>query len=320
MSTTADHQCQMCGARTPSGLALCARCVKTLHHALTNISANYADLDRAGSSAVRRRGSTVSDPTWTRVSAVRIDPVSAADAAATNALTTWGRVLADDRPQAGLPPRTVPELATWLSDHLRSIVTLGWAAEMSRDLLGIERQLKRVAEQIHAGKYLGVCGQVLQPEAVHDARSCGCSCHDVTTYGGAAPGRCDVPGGCHPEELVVPAVSCTAVLYAPSERDTVTCQHCGTTWDTQIKRRALVREAEDELLPVAGIARLASVFTGEVNVGRMEERIKKWAQRGKVEVADVRTIDGRPRKVYRVGDVLDLLANPSSNTPDRTSA
>ena len=303
--------CHMCPARTTDGLALCARCIKTLHHALTNISANYADLDRAGTGAVRRRGTGVSDPTGATASGIRMDPISAADLDATNTLTTWARVLSDDRPQAGPPPRTVPELATWLSDHLRSIVTLSWAAEMTRDLLGVERLLKDVAEKIHAGNYLGICGHVLQPETVHDARSCGCSCHLTEP-----PFGCDVPGGCHPDEPVVPAVTCTAVLYGFGGSGTVTCPECGTAYDAPARRRQLVRAAEDELLPVAGIARLAAVFSGEANVGRVEERINKWAQRGKVEVADVRTIDGRPRKVYRVGDVLDLLAN----TPDRTSA
>jgi hypothetical protein len=311
MTTTT---CQHCPATTTGGAALCPRCLKTVQHALTNIGASYADLDRVTFGGVRRRGSTASDPTWTRAAAIRLDPLTAADEVATNALTTWARVLIDDRPQAGTMPRTVPELAIWLSDHLRSISTLGWAGDMARDLLDAERQLKRVTERLRTGNYLGLCGNVIRPEVVHDSRSCACSCHLSELLSRDAPGAfaCDVPGGCHPDEPAVPAELCVQPLYAPTHRSAVTCL-CGGTWDVQARRQQLVRAAEDELLPVAGIARLAAVFTGEVNVAKVEARIRQWAARGKVEVADIQRIDGRPRRVYRVGDVLDLLALDTQN-------
>lgn len=271
--------CQVCGNATVAGLALCPRCVKTLQHALTNIGVSYADLDRAPTAGVRRRGSATPDPTGTAAAGLRLDPVSAADLDATNTLTTWARVFADDRPQAGQPPRTVPEIAGWLSDNLRSVTTLGWAGDMTRDLLGVEHHLKGVVERLRTGNYLGICG------AEHELE-------DGST------------------------TACTEPVYAHALRPSVTCR-CGTTWDAHARRQQLVRDAEDELLPVAGIARLAAVFTGEVNVAKVEARIRQWAHRGDVEVVDIHTISGRPRKVYRVGDVLDLLAR---DTPQRTTA
>lgn len=255
-------------------LALCPRCVKTTQHALTNIGANYADLDRIATHGVRRRGSAVSDPTWTRVSAVRIDPITAADHTATNTLTTWARALVDDRPGITAPPITVPELVTWLTDHLGSVTTLPWAGDLSRELLALERALKQVTQRARTGNYLGRCGG---------------------RQGEGPP--CDQP------------------LYAGHEQRTIVCR-CGATWDARSRRQQLVRAAEEELLPATSIARLAAVFTGEVNVGRMEERIRKWTQRGRVEAVATHTIDGRPRRVYRVGDVLDLLTEdtPKSAT------
>lgn len=255
-------------------LALCARCLRTGRHALSNIAAYYADLDRVPTSgAPRRSRSATPDPTAVAASAIVIDPVTAADDDATNTLRTWARALVDDRPGISPPPARVPELSAWLAEHLPSVATLPWAGDLSRDLLGVERLLKRVAERARTGNYLGACG------------------HDLGED------------------------TCSQPLYAGHEQRWVTCR-CGMRWDVEVRRQQLVRAAEEELAPVAVIARLAAVFTGEVSVGRLEVRIRQWSARGKVTHVTTKVIDGRPRKVYRVGDVLDLL---TSDTPTRSA-
>lgn len=273
MSVTTCQHCRT--AETADGLALCPRCLRTGRHALSNIAAYYADLDRVPTGgAPRRTRSATPDPTGVAAVAIVLDPVSAADDDATNTLRTWARALVDDRPGISPPPARVPELSAWLADHLGSVATLPWAGDLSRDLLGVERLLKRVAERARTGSYLGACGHDLGEQA------------------------------------------CAQPLYAGHDQRWVTCR-CGARWDVGVRRQQLVRAAEDELAPVAVIARLAAVLTGDVSVARLEGRIHKWTQRGRVTHVGTKVIDGRPRRVYRVGDVLDLLTSdtPSRGTP-----
>lgn len=301
--------CTKCTAETADGMALCERCGKTAGHALTNIAAYYADLDRVPTSTGfrRRSSSTAPDPTGLAAAVIGVDPVSAADAHVTNTLTTWARVLVDDRPGVGSPPTRVPQLAPWLAERIDSVSTLAWAGDLLRDLLLAERLLKRVAMRARVGNYLGTCGNLLRAETMHDGRTCACSCHLADP-----PFDCDIPGGCGAEYAVLEAQHCDQPLYAGREDRWVSCP-CGATWDARARRQQLVRAIEDQLAPVAVIAHLAATITGEASVGRLEERIKKWTQRRKVEAVTTQVIDGRPRKVYRVGDVLDLLTDTPGN-------
>lgn len=300
--------CQKCAATTADGIALCERCSKTADHALTNIAAYYADLDRVPTdSGFRRRSTTAPDPTGIEAAAVRQDAVSAADEDVTRSLTHWARRLADD------PPSRVPQLVPWLAERLPTIVALDWAGDMLSDLLVSERLLKRVAQRARTGNYLGVCGNTVRPEAGHDQRSCACSCHLGPEY------ACDVPDGCGPEYVVVEAEVCDRPLYAGHDDHWVTCR-CGVTWDARARRQQLVRAIEDELAPVSVIARLAVTITGEASVAKVESRLKVWAHRGKITALTTQVIDGRKRKVYRVGDVLDLLADTPGKPDNEKSA
>jgi hypothetical protein len=295
--------CRKCTAKTADGIALCERCQQTATYALTNIAAYYADLDRVPTSDDnRRRGNSAPDPTGVAAAAVRVDPVTVADQEVTNSLTTWARCLVDDRPGVGLPPARVPQLAPWLSDRLPSIVTLAWAGDMLADLLVSERLLKRVAQRARTGNYLGVCGNQTNIEVVHDWQVCGCSCHLGDAY------VCDVTGGCGTDVVLVQTSICDRSLYAGHDDRWVTCG-CGATWDARARRQDIVRAIEDQLAPVAIIARLAAAFAGEASVGQVEARIRKWAERKHIRHVTTKVIDGRERRVYRVGDVLDLLAD-----------
>lgn len=305
-----DTTCQHCTAETSNGLVLCSRCRRTLGTALTNTAAYYDDLARVPVRAgVRRRSNTAADPTGISAAAIIRDPIAEADDQATNVLTSWARILVDDRPQVGPPPRTVPDLAPWLGEHTTTIATLAWAGDYLQEMLRIERLLRKVASRADTGSYVGVCGRTVTETRRHDETSCWCACH-------LEAAECDVPGGCGGEFGDIAEEICTEPLYAPTHARLVRCR-CGASWDVRARRQQLVRQAEDELAPVAAIAYLAAVFTGEVSVGKLESRIRQWVQRNKLTAVTTKVIDGRPKKVYRVGDVLDLLAR---DTPRRRSA
>lgn len=129
-----------------------------------------------------------------------------------------------------------------------------------------------------------------------------------------------MPGGCSPEQPVIGAVACQRVLYAQAEDRWVNCRDCGSTWDVRGRRELLMRRAEDELAPVAVIAQLAATITGETSVGKIEARIRKWVERNRIKAVTTKVIEGRERRVYRVGDVLDLLADtPTTNNTNRSA-
>lgn len=306
MSTQTGMTCLHCTAETTNGLTLCGRCQRTADTALTNIAAAYADLALIPTTRGVRRGSSTPDPTGIAAAHIVTDPVTEADDAATRTLTTWARVLAAARPRAGRPPRSVSDLAPWLARHTTAIASLPWASDYLHGILRTERQLRKVVERADTGSYVGVCGNEIIASRRHDEISCWCACHLGGVNADTGEPECDVPGGCGREYGEITAETCTEHLYAPRAATLVRCK-CGANWDVRARRQQLVREAEDELAPVAVIAHLAAVFSGESSVGTLEARIRKWVQRKDIRHVTTKVIDGRPRKVYRVGDVLDLL-------------
>lgn len=293
MSLTCDH----CTAEVTNGLALCARCQQTLTVALVNVAAYHADVLRIQpGQRVKVRSSYKSSPP---PSSAAYDPISAAAAEVDNTIGTWSRVLADDRPEAGQPPKTTTLRCGWLEHHIPSIATLAWANALLRDMLAAERALRRILDKADTGWYAGKCGWVLAEERPHDGFTCACACHQGET--------CDVAGGCG-DEVVLPAVACQRGLYATPDNNWIRCPECGTTWQVGQRREQLLTEARDEVAPIRIIAKvLVGLLDNEVSEERLAKRIDKWVERGQLTSLGVRVIDKRPRRVYRVGDVWDTL-------------
>lgn len=298
-----------CEAKTNPGIRLCEKCQQTTTYALTNIATYYADLDLVPTMGVKRRGNTAADPTGIAAAHIIRDPVAEIDDETLDTLARWARRL-----HAGRAPRAVPDLAPWLTRHLSTIVTTAWAGEMLRDLLRLERRLRKVAARADTGQYVGTCDNEIQPELIHDQQTCACACHLDEAF------ACDVPGGCGVEYAVLEAQLCGHPLYAPRDTHSLKCRGCGSFWDVRARRQALVRKAEDELAPVAVIAHLAALWIGEPSVAKVEGRIRIWVHRKRIRHVTTKVIDGRDRKVYRVGDVLDLLTDtPTKAAESRTA-
>lgn len=93
---------------------------------------------------------------------------------------------------------------------------------------------------------------------------------------------------------------CETWLYAQPGKPTVTCPTCGTHHDVAQRRETLRQAAEDVLATAAEIARAVTWLGDHIRA----DRIRQWAARGRLtKRADD---DGHP--LYRIGDVLDLLA------------
>lgn len=279
-------KCLHCGAAT-NGVVLCARCSATAAMALRKLAEYHDKLFELGDVALNkiRRHAEVADPTGNQTVA---DPeIDDARVVAASEMTTmlagWVRLLIDDRPgTAAWPANSVIAMTTFLREHLRTIAVLEWAGAFVNDLLEYERRLQRIVS-VRRGRWnAGVCG--------------------AQTGEGADDW-------------------CAADLFVQSGMAYVRCPACGGRWSVEERRKQVIEKARDLLLPVADIARAAvALLEGEPSVERLTERLKKWVQRKQLDDYGVRVIDGRPQRVYQVGEVMDLLTRETRTRRDATNA
>lgn len=266
-------RCLSCGAESSNGLTFCDRCRETFTVACVNVAAYFADVDRIRpGERVKVRSAYRSSPP-PGVDAPR-DPISDALDYVATIVYGWCQNLEDDRGASGLPATTELRCG-WLEHHRDSIATLEWAGECLRELLDCERMLRRILDKADTGRYAGVCGNEI--------------------------GRQEVDGEVSP-------VYCARHLYGTVGTAWVTCPECGRCWDGEERRERMRKDAANELAPVRTIARIVVELTDEPSVERLIRRIEKWVDRGQLPDYGVRVLDGRPRRVYRIGDVLRLVA------------
>lgn len=271
---TGGLKCLNCTAAT-NGVVLCKRCRTTLEVSLQNVATYHGGLFSLGNLTTRLgKRSGPSDPTGSLAGTVKAEPaVEAAAAETTNMLSTWCRVLVDDRAGLVLPGDTVVETSAFLRRNARSIATLEWAGELVRETLALERKLHRLVSQGQGHWYAGICA----------ART-------------GDPSNPTVDDWCPQDLFVHPGQS-----Y-------IRCRSCGHSWSVAERRAQILEQARETLLPVAVIARAAvSLLDGEPSVQRLEARLRKMVERGQLEIIDVQVFDGRPRRVYQLGEVIDRL-------------
>lgn len=307
-----SETCVHCTAPVRDGVVLCATCRTTTSTALANIASYHADLLALGGPQARgqRRPGAVSDPTGGAVARrldgdelAERDPADYAAADTRAALAAWVRVLVEEHATiADWPADTVAAMATFLGRHLASIATMAWVGNFVREVLDLEARLRRIVQRNDPRWYVGVCSVELEPERLHDGQSCGCACH-----GGLA---CDVPGGCHPEVEVIDATLCSQYLYAVPGSAFVRCPACHAHHSVAERRSDLLERSRDEELTLKEIAQLcAALLDTEPSVTRLLERLKKWTLRGQLVWVD----NSAAVRLYRVGDVLDLLARHAAD-------
>lgn len=267
--------CTHCMAEVTNGLALCQTDQQTLRVALVNVAAFHTDVLRIKpGERVKVRGAYQSTPP--PMVGPAFDPISeAADYVAT-IVFGWVRNLEDDRPQAGTAPRETSDRCGWLEHHVATIATLDWAGEILREMLECEQKLQQILDKSDTGWYAGVCGNEVGRQSVEDGE--------------------------------VVEVVCTHQLYGTQGSSWVRCPTCGRTWDAEARREVMLREAREQVAPLTVIARaVVGLMDGEASEQRLTRRIEKWIERGQLRDLGTRVLDGRPRKVYNLGEVFDLV-------------
>jgi hypothetical protein len=306
--------CLHCSAVT-AGSGLCSKCTHTTSRALARIAESHAELPSIGASTSRtRRGSTRSDPTGAAVvrsesPAERPDDPDVAAATTRAQLVGWCMALSEER-GVRLPADSVRAMTEHLRRRLSTIGTCAWAGDFVTEILELEQQLRRIVARASGRWYAGRCSNELRPARTHDNASCLCGCH-------ATPdATCDVPGGCHPEVDVIPAEYCERELFAEVGSSTVWCRDCRQTWDLASRRRFLLDEAREALLPLHQVASTVVTLTDVASpLPRMIARLKRRVDRNQLQHRGTRVIDGRTVRLYRVGDVLDTLDATKPATP-----
>lgn len=277
--------CTSCLKRpTRDGLALCTQCQTTTKVGITNVGIYHADLFSIGSGRVKlRRGGNVPDPTGFSAAIgehVEADAPDALAAETRNALVGWVRDLDYDRPGGPQPHDTVASMAAWLAARTGSIATLLWAGDYARGVIALERRLRKVVERGKGRWYAGICSHVIT-EATEDAA----------------------------------AVECPCDLYAVPGSTDVRCPSCRTTHSVHDRRAVLINAARDELLPISVIAAAAVTLLGdEPSVARLEARLRQWAKRGDIKSYGTKVIAGQERRVYGMGEVLDVLTSAAARS------
>jgi hypothetical protein len=109
-------------------------------------------------------------------------------------------------------------------------------------------------------------------------------------------------------------VTCDRGLYGTQGVSWIRCPECGSTQGRRDSLRDnLMREARAELAPVSVVARaVVGLLDSETSVQKLANRIDQWIHRGRLFDLGVRVLvpGGKPQRVYRIGDVFDLLGAP----------
>lgn len=157
--------CLHCHAVTSNGLALCGACQASAGYSLEFIPVYFRNLARWIRPA-RSNGSFGAPGQWLLQRGEGDgNRVTGALSSADNMLSTWARLLGEQRPVGVVPPLDMSEeeVIAWLCSvfdkNLTTIATTEWGGEFVRDLAHHEAQLRRLTQAAVPGWYAGECKQ-----------------------------------------------------------------------------------------------------------------------------------------------------------------
>jgi hypothetical protein len=305
-----------CGRALPDGVSLCPTCVTTLEHAIVNVVAHHGDLEtlrtkrtRYGSSGASKGSIGKSQPIGVDLRFVtqsnatdddlehdqipgREGQGTAVDRTTTATLLLWTAwILKLEPPLAGpicaapclhrscavlhrrrRPDTTVPSMAAYLLRQRRLITSATWGPQLLRDLLRVERSLAALVDRPPDRWYAGKCSAPLPTEPD------------------------DEPKICQRE------------LYAKVDSGKIVCTACRAEHDITERREILLREAKEYHVTATQAAGALIAWTDyDGSETKLVDLIRKWRDRDKLEIADVTSLQGKDRHLYRLGDVQDLL-------------
>ncbi len=189
--------------------------------------------------------------------------------AADNLIGTWARTVADLHSHLSLTAATTAEAAQWLATFPGLLAEHPAAGEMYSDVTGIVARIQRVIDRPPDKVYVGQCGADLLEDEDGEPRLC------------------------------------ERDLYANPNRAWVECPDCGGSWDVADRKQFLLQAVEDQLATPSEISRALSRLNEPVSASM----IRGYAHRGSLNSHPPHPLDSKHRPRYRVGDVLDLLAD-----------
>lgn len=333
--------CAACYAPTPAGY-LCTSCTTELREALTELApgrtmlpsyaarpAGHAATTRWDLPAAAMVGGLAAHLELTATRQARIgsatrgasderpppfdEPASALLGYLQRVLTPWCRYALD----LGKPPIDPPRCPhrTWIGADCPACADL--AARHSARWA----DWQRTAHAIDRGDVAALAGYLLEQLHVLTVRADTGDLHQAVTRSVErvreiidAPDDQEYVGVCGAE--LPDEATCWRPLYCEPKAVKVECvdrgslRGCGAVWKVADRRARLLEVAEDHLDTAANIATALTSLDNPVS----PERIRQWKKRG-------RLIE-RPKgsKLYRVGDVLDLLAQDLAAEARRTAS
>lgn len=314
MSQTETTKCT-CG-RPTAGAPLCEKCTRTLEYALVNVMVYLADLETVASRQARYGDGTASKGSVGReqplpvdmrfVSAKRGGAALAAGARLRTDVTRTLRAAAIRlmRGQQPIPGPVCHGLCLHVScAHIRKaahpvlgdvpsvvrylarqrVQSVPWAPRLLTELLDLEHRLVRMVDRPAERWYAGKCTMRLT--------------------GGLA------------EEY---GPTCPVDLYARDVKGQLDCPLCGAVHDIATRRDILLDAAKDQWVTATQAASALIAWTDyDGTESKLVDRVRKWRDRGKLEVQDVTSLKGKDRHLYRLGDVQDLLVGDAQNAQSR---
>jgi hypothetical protein len=292
-----------CGQPT-SGAWLCDDCGKTLDHAIINVGIYTHDLDIVLTRRTRYSTTTATKTTTGKVQPLVID-MRWADRSGTGSQLTydakatiiaWTQTIKDDQPQLAGPacPHCLHVSCSqtrrrrWPTDTIGSMIHY------------LARQRRHILSQQWAPDILD---ELLDLE------------HRLTWMVDRPAdrwyaGRCSVN---------LEGQECDAELYARDDRGHIDCPKCGIRHDVAERREVLLGEAKNYLVTATEAATALMAWTDyDGSENKLVDRIRKWRDRDQLEVADVTSLYGRDRHLYRLGDIQDLLVKTAQRQQAQT--
>lgn len=201
----------------------------------------------------------------------------ASDAAAElrRVVIRWARAIDAANPHLTLTATSVAGAAAWLSRLPNLLAEDPRAGVMYREVMRAVEQAVRVVDREPDRVYLGQCGA----EIGYD------------------------------EESAIVEV-CEGDIYAPADTDVMQCRWCGAIWEVSARRDYLLVHVEDQLATANEASRALSRLGRPVAAAT----IRSWVHREKLMQYAPRSSDRRRQPLYRIGDVLELLAAAAEDT------
>jgi hypothetical protein len=294
-------KCTRCARPVADSAYVCRGCAEHLARRLGDITALADDLTLTRTRQAKLGGT---GPGVVRRNQDRPLPwnerASRAEHELRTELVAWVRIVIEER-GGRLPKDTLADMSGYL---LGAVEWLRHYPAGAAAVNGIGHAVAQVRVVIDRAPDRWYAGQCSAPTLTVDLLACDHDCH---------PGpACEQCQPTH-DDATATGIGCPEHVYFEPGATTARCRTCGTEHDVEQRRKILRARAEDILATTTELVTAVSSIDRPVPTST----IRSWVHRKRLEKRG-ETLDGRP--LYRVGDVLDLIAADIERETRRASA